>query len=219
MPDFFFETATRCDVVCGVDEVGRGPWAGPVLAAAVVLDRTRLPHTLAVRIDDSKVLSRAQREAIATELPAYARIGIGLAGVSEIERLNIYWASLQAMRRAVEALGSPPDLALVDGKATPPLACKVRCIVGGDALSLSIAAASIVAKVTRDRMMGALAEEFPGYGFERHMGYGTALHRAALLALGPSPQHRIGFPSVRALLSQLSLAFPVGPEVSPPGHT
>lgn len=219
MPDFAHENAARCDIVCGVDEVGRGPWAGPVLAAAVVLDRRRLPAKLAVRIDDSKALTRGQREAVAAELPAYARIGIGLASVSEIDQLNIYWASLQAMRRAVEALGSRPDLALVDGKAAPPLACQVRCIVGGDALSLSIAAASIVAKVSRDRMMAALSDEFPGYGFERHMGYGTALHRAALLALGPSPQHRLGFPSVRALLAQLSLAFPVKPEVSPSSHT
>lgn len=219
MPDFSFEKAARCDVVCGVDEVGRGPWAGPVLAAAVVLDRVRLPAALALAIDDSKKLTRPQREAIAAELPAYARIGIGLADVGEIEQLNIYWASLQAMRRAVEALGDPPDLALVDGKAPPSLPCQVRCIVGGDALSLSIAAASIVAKVARDKMMATLSDEFPGYGFDRHMGYGTPTHRAALLALGPTPQHRMGFPSVRALLDQLSFVFTIGADVSPSGHT
>ena len=219
MPDLSYEKAARCDVVCGIDEVGRGPWAGPVLAAAVVLDRALLPAALAARIDDSKKLTRAQREAIAAELPGCARIGIGAADVSEIERLNIYWATMLAMRRAVDALGAPPQFALVDGRGAPELPCPVRCIVGGDALSLSIAAASIVAKVTRDRLMGAFGAEYPGYGFEQHMGYGTPAHRAALRHLGPTPLHRLGFPSVRAVLAQLSLALPVPPEVSPSGQT
>lgn len=219
MPDFSHEVAAGCGVICGVDEVGRGPWAGPVLAAAVVIDRDRLPASLAARIDDSKKLTRAHRESIAAELPAYACIGVGVAGVAEIQQLNIYWASLQAMRRAVDALGACPDLALVDGNARPPLPCPVRCIVGGDALSLSIAAASIVAKVTRDSMMRVLAGEYPGYGFERHMGYGTAGHRTALRELGPTPHHRMGFPCVQAFLAQLSFAFPAAPEVSPIGHT
>jgi ribonuclease HII len=219
MPDFSYEMAAGSGQICGIDEVGRGPWAGPVLAAAVIIDRKRLPPSLAARIDDSKKLTRAQRETIAAELPAYALIGVGVAGVAEIQQLNIYWASLQAMRRAVDALAARPDVALVDGNARPPLPCPVRCIVGGDALSLSIAAASIVAKVTRDSMMRVLADEFPGYGFERHMGYGTADHRTALKDLGPTPQHRMGFPSVQAFLAQLSFAYPAAPKVSPPGHT
>jgi len=219
MPDLTYETAARCDVVCGIDEVGRGPWAGPVLAAAVILDRKRLPASLAGRIDDSKKLTRPQREAIAAALPECARIGIGAADVGEIERLNIYWASLLAMRRAVDALGVSPQMALVDGRGAPELPCEVRCIVGGDGLSLSIAAASIVAKVARDRLMMAFGSEYPGYGFERHMGYGTKAHRAALREKGPTPLHRMGFPCVRAFLDQLALALPMPPAVSPSGHT
>src|SRR5512132_4060792 len=211
MPDFSFEADASDDLVCGIDEVGRGPWAGPVVAAAVILDRARLTASLAAAIDDSKVLSRVQREAIFPELSGYARIAVGSAEVEEIERLNIYWATMLAMQRAVAALGAPPDLALVDGKGAPALPCRVRCVVGGDALSLSVAAASIVAKVTRDRLMCALAPDFPEYGFERHVGYGTREHRAALLRLGPTPHHRMGFPSVREVLSQLSLSFPSDP--------
>jgi ribonuclease HII len=216
MPDFSFEAAAGCDLVCGIDEVGRGPWAGPVVAAAAILDRSSLPASLAAAIDDSKVLSRAQREAIFAELPGYARVAVGSADVQEIERLNIYRATMLAMQRAVAALGASPELALVDGRGAPALPCPVRCIVGGDALSLSIAAASIVAKVTRDRLMCALAPDFPDYGFERHVGYGTREHRAALVRLGPTPHHRMGFPSVREILSQLSIVFPSGPGTPDP---
>ncbi len=219
MPDLSYEAAARCDAVCGIDEVGRGPWAGPVLAAAVILDCARLPASLAERIDDSKKLSRPQREAIAAALPDCARIGIGVADVVEIERLNIYWASLLAMQRAVHALPTPPRFALVDGRGAPDLPCPVRCIVGGAGLSLSIAAASLVAKVARDRLMTGFGAEYPGYGFERHMGYGTRAHRAALRERGPTPLHRMGFPCVRAFLDQLALALPMQPAVSPSGHT
>lgn len=205
MPDLSFERAARCELVCGIDEVGRGPWAGPVMAAAVIFDRRRLSAPLSAAIDDSKVLSRAQREAVFSELPACARIGVGSADVEEIERLNVYWATMLAMQRAVQALGVLPQLALVDGKGAPALPCPVRCIVGGDALCLSIAAASIVAKVTRDRIMINLAADFPDYGFERHVGYGTREHRQALVRFGPTPHHRRSFPSVRDILSQLSL--------------
>lgn len=205
MPDLSFERAARCELVCGIDEVGRGPWAGPVMAAAVIFDRRRLSAPLSAAIDDSKVLSRAQREAVFSELPACARIGVGSADVEEIERLNVYWATMLAMQRAVRALGVLPQLALVDGKGAPALPCPVRCIVGGDALCLSIAAASIVAKVTRDRIMINLAADFPDYGFERHVGYGTREHRQALVRFGPTPHHRRSFPSVRDILSQLSL--------------
>jgi ribonuclease HII len=209
MPDLTFERAAGCDLVCGIDEVGRGPWAGPVVAAAVVLDRARLPAALAGAIDDSKVLSRAQREALFVQLPTYALIGLGQADVDEIERLNIYWATMLAMRRAVNALEVTPGLALVDGKGAPgAMPCPVRCIVGGDALSLSIAAASVIAKVTRDRLMVQQAESYPGYGFERHVGYGTRQHREALVRLGPTPIHRRSFPSVRQVLGQLCLSLP-----------
>jgi ribonuclease HII len=209
MPDFSHERACGCELVCGVDEVGRGPWAGPVVAAAVIIDRVRLPAALAGSIDDSKLLSRAQRERIAGELPGCAVIGLGQADVEEIERLNIYWASLLAMRRAVAALAVVPGVALIDGRGVPTgLPCPGRAIVDGDALSLSIAAASIAAKVARDRMMIGHAERYPGYGFERNVGYGTAEHRAALRRLGATPLHRRGFPSVREILAQLPLPLP-----------
>lgn len=215
MPDFSLESEACCDPVCGIDEVGRGPWAGPVLAAAVILDRARLPADLAAAIDDSKRLRPARRRQIAAALPEYARIAVGTAEVEEIDRLNILQASLLAMQRAVDALsatlGRPPALALVDGNRPPLLACPVRCVVGGDALCLSIAAASIIAKVARDRLMAELADRFPGYGFEQHAGYGTARHREALLRLGPSPQHRRSFAPVRNLLQQHVLPSPTMP--------
>ena len=206
MPDLSFERTAACKLVCGIDEVGRGPWAGPVVAAAVILDVRCLTPMLVAGIDDSKVLSRAQREAVFAQLPGCACIGVGRAEVEEIEQLNVYWATMLAMRRAVAALGVVPGLALVDGNRAPGgLPCPARAIIDGDALSLSIAAASIVAKVTRDRLMIAQAECFPGYGFERHVGYGTREHRCALLRLGPTPIHRMAFPSVRELLGQMSL--------------
>lgn len=205
MPDFSIELNVRvAGPVCGVDEAGRGSWAGPVVAAAVILDQTRMPSSLATAIDDSKKLSRARREQIAVALPAFACIGIGMADVAEIERLNILWASILAMHRAVDALSTQPGMALIDGNRSPDLDCQVKCIIGGDRRSLSIAAASIIAKVTRDRMMCSLSHGYPGYGFERHVGYGTREHRAALLRLGPTPLHRLAFPSVQVILGQLA---------------
>ncbi len=192
MPDFSFENSCR-GVVCGVDEVGRGPLAGPVVAAAVILDRRSLPRALRDGLDDSKKLSAAAREAFAVEIKGCARIGIGAASVSEIDSRNILQASLLAMCRAVAALDISPDWALVDGNVAPPLACDVKTVIGGDGLSLSIAAASIVAKVTRDRLMRRLALRYDGYGWERNMGYGTAQHRAALLSLGITRHHRMSF--------------------------
>ena len=181
--------------VAGIDEVGRGPWAGPVLAAAVVLDRAAIPEG----IDDSKALAKDQREALFEALRlSGAAIGVGAASVAEIETLNILGASLLAMRRAAVALGCRPGLALVDGNRAPALACPVRTLIGGDAISASIAAASIVAKVTRDRLMARLALCHPGYGWERNAGYGTAEHRRALARLGPSPHHRRTFAPVAA---------------------
>jgi ribonuclease HII len=191
--------------VAGVDEAGRGPLAGPVVAAAVVLGR-RVPRKLAAMLDDSKKLTPQQRLAAFVALRAStAEIGVGAASVAEILRLNILHASMLAMRRAVDRLGIAPDLALVDGNYPPKLSCAVRCVVGGDALCLSIAAASIVAKVIRDRAMMRLATRFPGYGWETNVGYATVLHREALVRLGATRHHREMFASV----AQLRLEFAI----------
>jgi ribonuclease HII len=202
MPDFALEQ--RCaGCVCGVDEAGRGPLAGPVVAAAVILDRVRLPRVLRDGLDDSKTLSPAARERYAALLrEAGAVIGVGAASVAEIDRLNILRATLIAMGRAVAALGLAPAVALVDGNVAPDLPCAVETVVRGDGRSLSIAAASIIAKVTRDRLMRRLALRYGGYGWDRNAGYGTAEHRAALLALGPSPHHRLSFAPVRLALDR-----------------
>ncbi|MDE2335242.1 MAG: ribonuclease HII [Rhodospirillales bacterium] len=189
-------------VVAGVDEVGRGPLAGPVVAAAVVLPR-QLPPSLADAIGDSKALAASVREALAGELRACrgVEIGIGAASVLEIAARNILGATLLAMRRAVLRLPRPPDLVLVDGNRPPRLDCSVRCIVGGDATEPAIGAASILAKVLRDRLMTRLALRYPGYGWERNAGYPTASHHAALQQLGPTPHHRAGFGPVARLLA------------------
>jgi len=200
MPDLSLEIAAG-GIVAGIDEVGRGPWAGPVVAAAVVLDAARLPVALAAAIDDSKKLSPAVREAIATELPAFARIAVAAATVDEIASCNILGATFLAMRRAVARLGVLPDLALVDGNRLPALPCAARAVIGGDGLSLSIAAASIVAKVTRDRLMARLGSRYPGFGWERNAGYGTPEHRAALKRLGVTPHHRRSFAPIINMLS------------------
>ena len=182
--------------VAGVDEAGRGPLAGPVSAAAVILDPKKLPRG----IDDSKKLSSAARDELFDLICARAlAIGVGLASVEEIDRLNIRNATFLAMRRALGALAVTPVHALIDGNASPrDLSCTVQTIVKGDAISLSIAAASIIAKVTRDRLMERLDEAYPQYGFKNHMGYGAPAHLAALKAHGPCPWHRRSFAPVRA---------------------
>ncbi|PWG02071.1 ribonuclease HII [Sphingosinicella humi] len=185
--------------LAGVDEAGCAPLAGPVVAAAVVLDRTRFPRG----IDDSKALPPATREAIYLKLRETARIGVGIASVEEIDSLNIYWARMLAMARAVEALGFDPAWVLVDGNACPRWERPSKAIVGGDARCRSIAAASIVAKVTRDRLMADYAREHPGYGWESNKGYGTPQHQRALAELGPTPLHRRSFAPVRQLLLAL----------------
>jgi len=199
MPDFVLELEAG-GRVAGVDEAGRGPLAGPVVAAAVVFP-AGVPAALAGMLDDSKKLSAARREAAFAALRGCAEVEIGLAAasVAEIGALNILGASLLAMRRAVARLPRAPDLALVDGNRPPQLACPVRCVVGGDARSLSIAAASIIAKVVRDRAMARLAARHPGYGWAGNAGYPTADHRAALARLGPTRHHRAGFGTVRQL--------------------
>ena len=199
MPDFTREAA-HGGRVAGVDEAGRGPLAGPVIAAAVVFPGG-VPESLAPLLDDSKRLSAAQRERALAAMRASgaAEIAVAAASVTEIARLNVLRASLLAMRRAVARLPTPPDLALVDGNQPPSLPCPVRCVVGGDGLSLSIAAASIAAKVTRDGLMAQLDRRHPGYGWARNAGYGTAAHREALRRLGATAHHRSGFGMVARL--------------------
>jgi ribonuclease HII len=209
MPDFAIER--QCEgMVCGIDEAGRGPLAGPVVAAAVIIDRRRLRGPLRHVLDDSKALSRALRERCYEQLCTGAgagivAIGIGAASVAEIDRINVLRADLLAMARALRALeartGRRPDIALVDGNIAPVLPCPVRTVIGGDAASLSIAAASIIAKVTRDRIMRALARYHPGYGWEDNAGYATAAHVAAIRRLGVTPHHRRSFAPIRLALS------------------
>jgi ribonuclease HII len=185
------------DPVAGVDEAGCAPLAGPVVAAAVVLDRARFPRG----IDDSKALPAAAREAICARLYRVARVGVGLATVEEIDRINIFWARMLAMSRAVDALGFDPAMILVDGNRCPRWERPSVAIVDGDAKCRSIAAASIVAKVTRDKIMFDYAREHPGYGWETNKGYGTPEHYRALDTLGPTPLHRRSFAPVRACLA------------------
>lgn len=191
-PDFSFER--QCyGPVCGVDEAGRGPLAGPVVAAAVILTPARIPEGL----NDSKALSHKQRELLLNMIEENAVIGIGIAEPEEIDRVNILQASLIAMRRAVLALPNLPNMALIDGNKLPNLPCEAQAIVKGDSRSLSIAAASIVAKVTRDRLMVEADARFPGYGLAGHKGYPTKAHIEALNQIGASPIHRQSFKPVR----------------------
>ena len=198
MPDFSFENQHPAPVA-GVDEAGRGPWAGPVVAAAVVLDRAAVPDGL----DDSKNLTRRRREAAFNSIIESAIVGIGIGTVAEIDRINIARANDLAMERAIAALAIRPAFVLIDGRCLPRgLDLPARSIVGGDAKSASIAAASIIAKVTRDRIMTDLAVEHPGFGWERNAGYGTAEHRAALDRLGITPNHRRSFRPVHNILCE-----------------
>src|SRR5688572_24652555 len=188
------------DPVAGVDEAGCAPLAGPVVAAAVILDRAHFPRG----IDDSKALPAPAREAIYARLVKVAAWGVGIASVEEIDRLNIYWARMLAMERAVDALGLEPAMVLVDGNACPRWQRRSVAIVDGDAKCRSIAAASIVAKVTRDRIMVEYAREHPGYGWETNKGYPTPEHQRALRALGPTPLHRRSFAPVRQFTLDLA---------------
>ncbi len=176
--------------IAGVDEAGRGPLAGPVVAAAVIL-----PLGARIRgLRDSKELTAAQREALAQTITRRALgVAVAHADAAEIDRLNILRAAMLAMRRALAALQPAPDAVLVDGPVSPQCGCRTECVVDGDALCASVAAASIIAKVTRDAWMARLDSEYPGYGFARHKGYGTDEHHAALRALGPCPEHRRRF--------------------------
>lgn len=203
MPDFSLEQdlGSPGTIVCGIDEAGRGPWAGPVVAAAVVLDPETLSNDLRHRLDDSKALKPAVREELCRLLLDTQRVGIGAASADEIDRINVLAATMRAMQRAVAALGPCPHLALVDGNRAPDLPCRVETVVKGDARSLSIAAASIVAKVTRDRAMAALARRYPEYGWETNAGYGTRAHQSGLVTSGVTPHHRKTFAPILKILS------------------
>ena len=196
MPDMMLEMACP-GPVCGVDEAGRGPWAGPVSAGAVILDPNRLPEGL----DDSKKLTAKARAALELDIKDKALAwGVGLASVEEIENLNILQATGLAMRRAVEALAITPAFALVDGNYRFKLPCEIKTVVKGDAISSSIAAASILAKVARDRLMTEMDSVYPGYGFAAHKGYHAQVHVEALRTLGPCAIHRRSWEPVRLLL-------------------
>lgn len=188
MPDLTYERRLP-GLVAGIDEAGRGPLAGPVVAAAVILPRQGWPDGL----NDSKALSPKAREHLLNALQKTALIGIGIAEPDEIDRINILGATMMAMQRALLALPVAPDSALVDGNRAPDLPCYVETLVKGDALSLSVAAASIVAKVTRDHLMAVADARFTGFNLSQHKGYPTAAHRAAVAGLGPSPIHRLSF--------------------------
>lgn len=192
VPDFAHEARLRArgfELVAGVDEVGRGPLAGPVVAAAVILDPDHLPDGL----NDSKKLTASVRERLFTEIMRHAHVAIASIPAARIDAINIRQATFEAMAEAVNGLAVRADFALIDGRDVPPLPCPAEALIGGDRRSLSIAAASIIAKVTRDRMMTLLAQTYPDYGFEKHMGYGTAKHLEALALHGPTPLHRMSF--------------------------
>jgi ribonuclease HII len=199
MPHYIYESRvlkTMPGPIAGVDEAGRGPLAGPVVAAAVILDRKRIPEGL----DDSKQMTEGAREEAYERLMEVAIVGFGEASVDEIDLINIRQATHLAMARAIRALPLAPNFALVDGNDAPALPCKCDTIVGGDARSLSIAAASIIAKVTRDRMMRALHEDHPHYGWLTNKGYSTEGHLRALAQHGPCPHHRRSFAPVHNIL-------------------
>ncbi len=201
VPNFTFETTALSQghtVICGIDEAGRGPWAGPVVASAVILDPKNIPQGL----NDSKKLNEAKREALFGLIMYSSKVGIGIVSAAEIDEINILQATFLAMQRAFEQLETKPDLALIDGNKSPQLIWKTQTIIGGDAKSFSIAAASIIAKVTRDRIMHQHDQTYPLYGFARHKGYGTAAHAAALAIHGPCAEHRKSFKPIALILAR-----------------
>ena len=196
-PDLQIEDSMPQNLVAGIDEAGRGPWAGPVCAAAVILNRDSIPDGL----NDSKKLSEKRREVLFDMITQSAIVGVGFASVAEIDEINILSATYLAMERAVAALDPQPEAVIIDGNRAPQgLPMPSQTIVKGDARSLSIAAASIIAKVSRDRVMKKLAEEFPAYGWHKNKGYGTAAHRVSLLSHGVTPHHRRSFRPVHNML-------------------
>ena len=202
-PTFDLECAATTNglsPVAGVDEAGRGPWAGPVVAAAVILD----PENIPAGLNDSKALSPVRRDELFAQIRSSAIVGIAIGSVERIDRENILSATMWAMATALSNLTTRPALALIDGNREPDTDINCRAVIKGDATCLSIAAASIIAKVTRDRLMCDLDSKYPGYGFAAHKGYGTARHAEALLTLGPCSAHRQSFAPVRAHLASMN---------------
>jgi ribonuclease HII len=195
-PSFEIED-TFDGTVCGIDEVGRGPLAGPVVAAAVILDRARLPQDIAGQINDSKKLSEKKRAFLFDKIHEYGEVSIAACSVAEIDEINILQASLLAMQKAFDGLPDRPYAALVDGNKAPKLPCAVKTVVKGDSISLSIAAASIVAKHHRDGLMKTYATQFPHYGWETNAGYGSAKHLKAIEIYGITPHHRLSFAPIK----------------------
>jgi ribonuclease HII len=204
-PGFQFEDQ-HCGIICGIDEVGRGPLAGPVVAAAVIIDRAKAPKKILRQINDSKLLTPEKREFLALQIYEFADVSIAECSVSEIDTMNILQASLHAMTKAFTGLRVEPAVALVDGNQKPKLPCTIKTIVGGDGLSLSIAAASIVAKHYRDNLMTKIANDFPHYGWETNAGYSTDYHLKALKIHGVTPHHRRTFGPVADQLVKESSA-------------
>lgn len=199
MPDLSFEQHYAPDIVCGIDEAGRGPLAGEVVAAAVILPLD-LALSIPAALNDSKQVSKKNREWLFDWILQHAIIGIGSASATEIDSINILRATHLAMQRAFEALPTTAHMALIDGNSAPHLPCKTHTLIGGDGLSASIAAASIIAKVSRDRRMEILDAQYPHYGFARHQGYGTKAHLDALRTYGACPAHRRSFAPVRQVI-------------------
>jgi ribonuclease HII len=204
-PDFSFEDQYK-GLVCGIDEVGRGPLAGPVVAAAVIIRRDIMPKKILTQIDDSKKLTAEKREYLFRHIHDYADVSIAECSVAEIDEINILQASLKAMAKAFQALKNRPAVALVDGNQEPKLACTIKTIIQGDAQSFSIAAASIVAKHYRDELMIRIANDFPHYGWQTNAGYGTPHHLKALEIHGVTIHHRRSFEPVSKRLLQESSA-------------
>lgn len=200
MPDLSFEQHYAPDIVCGIDEAGRGTLAGEVVAAAVILPPEL---TLPAALNDSKQVSKKNREWLFEWICSHSIIGIGSASATEIDSINILRATHLAMQRAYEALPTAAHIALIDGNSAPHLSCKTHTLIGGDGLSASIAAASIIAKVSRDRRMEMLDAQYPHYGFARHQGYGTKAHLDALDTYGACPAHRKSFAPVRQVIENV----------------
>lgn len=208
MPDLHLEILygrSTGRLLCGIDEVGRGPLAGPVMAAAAVLPNAPIPSDILAHLDDSKKLTKKQREALFPLLTSFCLYGIGEASVLEIDQINILNATFLAMQRALEkleaAINQKIEIALIDGNRAPKLHCDLQTIIKGDGKSLSIAAASVIAKVTRDRFMTQLSQNYPAYGWDKNAGYGTARHLKALSEKGLTPWHRRSFAPVAAIES------------------
>jgi ribonuclease HII len=206
VPDFLLEQKAAISgyrSVCGIDEAGRGPWAGPVVSAAVVIEYAKLSNELLSIIDDSKKLRRSKREFVCEAVKPLVAFGYGIASAQEIDKFNILNATMLSMRRAVSDLPVNIDLALVDGNKNPEIPGVLsECVVRGDSKSFSIAIASILAKVARDKIMLSLSSKYPGYGWSINSGYGTKKHIRALRALGITPEHRKTFKPIRKILGE-----------------